>query len=66
VADINSQGHDPNKIYRGKRVVVVGGNRYKAYRGVIKDTTLEGYAWVELDARLQQPEKFSLDGLALL
>lgn len=66
VGDIKSRGHDPNKIYRGKRVIVVGGNSYKGYKGIIKDTTLEGYAWVELDVRLQQPEKISLNGLTFL
>lgn len=66
VGNIKSQGDDPNKIYHGKRVVVVGGNVYKSYRGIIKDTNVEGYAWVELDARLQHLEKISLDGLALL
>jgi hypothetical protein len=58
---------DPNKIYHGKRVIVVGGHRYKTYKGYIKNTNIEGYAWVELDALFQnQLEKISLDSLAFL
>jgi hypothetical protein len=35
VVNIRSRGDDPNRIYQGKRVIVVGRNR----------TNLEGYAW---------------------
>lgn len=66
IGDSLLRGQDPNKIYLGKRVVVVGGTSYKAYRGTIKTTNPDGYAWVELDARQQQVVKFALEGLALL
>jgi len=59
-------GDDLNKIYHGKRVVVVGGNSYKSYKGIVKNTNVKGYAWVELEARLQQHVKISLNYLALL
>jgi transcription elongation factor len=64
--DIKFGQDDPNKIYHGKRVIIVGGNRYKGYKGIIKHTNLKGYAWVELEARLQQLEKISLNCLAIL
>lgn len=66
IGNIKFRDDDPNKIYHGKRVVVVGSNFYKSYKGIIKDTNAEGYAWVQLDTRLQHLEKITLDGLALL
>jgi len=60
------RGQDPNKIYLGKRVIVIGGTSYKSYKGTVKSTNPDGHAWVELDARQQQVVKFSLKSLALL
>lgn len=60
------RGQDPNKIYHGKRVIVVGDTPYKSYKGMIKTTNPDGYAWVELEARQQQVVKFYLENLALL
>lgn len=59
-------GRDPNRIYHGKRVVVIGGTHYKSYKGIVKDTHPDGQAWVELEARQQQIVKFPLENLALL
>ena len=60
------KGYDPNKIYHGKRVIVVGETPYKSYKGIIKSTNPDGLAWVELEARQQQVVKFALESLALL
>lgn len=60
------QGRDPNRIYHGKRVIVIGGSHYKSYKGIIKDTNPDGQAWVELEARQQDTIRFSLENLALL
>lgn len=60
------QGQDPNKIYHGKRVIMLGDMPYKSYKGTIKTTNPDGYAWVELEACQQQVVKFSLENLALL
>ncbi|KAJ3503180.1 hypothetical protein NLJ89_g8551 [Agrocybe chaxingu] len=45
---------DPNAIYIGKRIQVVGKSVYKGYKGSIKNTNAKGTAWVELDARMGQ------------
>jgi hypothetical protein len=62
------KGEDPNKIYVGKRVMVVGRHQYKSYKGTIKTTHPAGDAWVELDALYGQQKviKFTLCDLALL
>jgi ribosomal protein L24 len=59
-------GRDPNRIYHGKRVVVIGGTHYKSYNGIIKDTSPDGHAWVELEALQQQVVRLPLENLALL
>lgn len=64
--DFLLRGRDPNKIYHGKRVIVIGDTPYKSYKGTIKSTNPEGFAWVELEARQQQVVKFRLESLALL
>ncbi|KAF8199073.1 hypothetical protein BJ912DRAFT_687982 [Pholiota molesta] len=43
-----------NDVYIGKRVMVIARNAMKGYRGVIKSTTPDGCAFVELDALLRQ------------
>jgi len=59
-------GQDPNKIYHGKRVIVIGDSHFKSYKGSIKYTNPDRQAWVELEARQQQIVQFSLENLALL
>jgi len=58
-------GRDPNDVYIGKRVKVVGGNHYKGYEGLIKTTTPSGVAWVELTARLQTRVEIPISNLAI-
>ena len=43
---------DPNQVYIGKDVVVINKSRWKGYRGIIKSTSPDGLAWVELQATL--------------
>ena len=58
-------GRDPNDVYIGKRVIVVGGNPYKGYEGLIKTTTPNGVARVELTARLQNCVEIPISHLAI-
>ncbi|KAF9474831.1 hypothetical protein BDN70DRAFT_815019 [Pholiota conissans] len=44
---------NPNDVYIGKRVMIIGSHQLKGYKGGIKTTTPEGDAFVELDACLQ-------------
>ena len=60
------KGEDPNKMFIGKRVMVVGPHQYKSYKGTIKITHPSGDAWVELDALQQKMIKVTLCDLALL
>jgi len=60
------KGEDPNKVFIGKRVMVVGRHQYKSYKGTIKITHPAGDAWVELDALQQKIVRFTLSDLALL
>lgn len=46
--------------------MVVGTHELKGYKGVIKSTTPDGYAFVQLDTRLQQNIKLNLADLARL
>ena len=64
---------DPNRVHIGKRVMVVGGiggnadaRHYKSYKGTIKNTSLAGAVWVELDALGQKVIQLALSDLALL
>jgi ethanolamine utilization protein EutQ (cupin superfamily) len=58
-------GRDPNDVYIGKRVTVVGGSLYKGYKGLIKTTTPTGMAQVELDACLQSRVDVQISHLAI-
>jgi hypothetical protein len=60
------KGEDPNKIFIGKRVMVVGPHQYKSYKGTIKITNPTGDAWVQLDALQQKLVQLTLHDLALL
>ena len=57
---------NPNAVYIGKRVIAVGINNWKGYKGHIKDTDPAGNAWVELDARQQQVQQIKIGHLAFL
>ncbi|KAF8960609.1 hypothetical protein BDZ97DRAFT_1921993 [Flammula alnicola] len=59
-------GKDPNGVYKGKRVIVIGSHAWKGYKGLIKDTSPLGKAWVELEACLQRVVELSLGDLAFL
>ncbi|KDR66612.1 hypothetical protein GALMADRAFT_1147853 [Galerina marginata CBS 339.88] len=65
--DDRKMKHDPNRKFIGKEVMIVGANHFKACRGVIRDTTWEGEASVEL-ALFNHPrqEKFHLSHLRLV
>jgi transcription elongation factor len=58
-------GRDPNEVYIGKRVKLVGASFYKGYKGLIKNTTPNGMARVELDARLQGSVEVQISHLAI-
>ena len=60
------KGEDPNKIFIGKWIMVVGRHQYKSYKGTIKITNPAGDAWVKLDALQQKMVKLTLCDLALL
>ena len=62
----NLDGYNPNSIYVSKRVMVVGRHHDKGYKGFIKSTTSDGYAFLQLDARPQQSIKIQLTDLASL
>ncbi|PPQ76734.1 hypothetical protein CVT26_004428 [Gymnopilus dilepis] len=53
---------DLNRVYIGKRVMVVGSHRLKGYLGLIRDTTPSGTAIVELDAT-HRMERVPIDSL---
>ena len=55
---------NPNDVFNSKRVVVVGNHVLKGYEGTVKSTTPDGYAFVELDSRIQQTYKVNLYDLA--
>ena len=57
---------NPNDVYNSKRVIVIGNHQFKGYKGRIKSTTADGYAFLELDSRLQQRYKVKLLDLACL
>lgn len=59
-------GRNPNDIYLGKRVVVIGMHHLKGYKGHIRSTSPDGYAMVQLDTQLQQTQKIELVDLASL
>ncbi|KAJ3502642.1 hypothetical protein NLJ89_g8792 [Agrocybe chaxingu] len=57
---------NPNQKYVGKHVQVVGADTFKGSRGVIKDTSFNGYAFVRLDIfNHVQLEKIHLSHLRL-
>ena len=43
---------DPNHKFIGKHVIVINKSQWKGYRGIIKSTSPDGLAWVELEATL--------------
>lgn len=57
---------NPNDIYDSMRVMVIGNHGLKGYKGRIKSTTPDGYAFLQLDTRLQQIMKMKLLDLACL
>jgi len=58
---------NPNKVYVGKRVMVVGKQTLKGYKGVILDVSLDGMASLALDGRGKSYQKpMALDNLRLL
>ena len=59
-------GRNPNQVYEGVRVIVIARHQFKGYKGIVKETTPEGLAIVQLDSRLQQPVQFKLVELAYL
>ncbi len=60
------RGQDPNKAYHEKRIIIVGETHYKSYKGIVKNTNLDGYAWVQLEARQQETVKIPISQIALL
>jgi hypothetical protein len=60
------RGQDPNKAYHEKRIIIVGETHYKSYKGIVKNTSLDGYAWVQLEARQQETVKIPISQIALL
>ncbi|KAJ3517707.1 hypothetical protein NLJ89_g344 [Agrocybe chaxingu] len=57
---------NPNQVYVGKRVMVVGKHAYKGAAGVVKDTTLRGDAMVELAIfNFNRHERISLGNLCI-
>ena len=59
-------GENPNDVYNSLRVMVIGSHELKGYKGHIKSTTLDGYAFLQLDTRLQKSIKVKLVDLARL
>lgn len=57
--------NNPNRIYHRKHVIVTGSQQYKGYRGIIKDTNLQGEAIVELAIHPPKVVKLKLDTLHL-
>lgn len=57
---------DPNSIYIGKHVLVVGAHTFKGYRGIIKQTNFEGQAWVELEACQQKVLQMGFGDLCIM
>ena len=57
---------NPNDVYTAKRVMVIGSHELKGYKGFIKSTTPDGYAFLQLDTRLQQSTAVKLVDLACL
>lgn len=54
---------NPNHVYHNKQVIVTGSHIYKGYRGIIKDTTPQGQAFVELAINPPKVVEFKLDTL---
>jgi len=65
--DKRSIRHNPNQIFVGKKVMVIGAHDLKGSTGVIKDTTPEGHAFLQMDI-FNRPrlEKFSLQELCFM
>lgn len=57
---------NPNDVFNSKRVRVIGHHEWKGYKGIIKSTTPDGYAFVQLDTHLQKSLKVELTHLACL
>lgn len=59
---------DLNSVYIGKHVIVVNKSQFKGYRGIIKNTSPDGRAWVELEATLiahQRTQVIKLEHLGM-
>lgn len=59
-------GQNSNDIYNSMRVMVIGHHELKGYKGLIKSTTVDGYAFLQLDCRPQQNIAVKLVDLACL
>ena len=57
---------NPNDVFNSMRVVVIGNHEWKGYKGFIKSTTLDDFAFVQLDTHLQRSFKVKLNNLARL
>jgi hypothetical protein len=56
-------GKNPNDVYIGKRVMVIGLHQLKGYKGRITSTTPDGWAFLQLDSRLQHSTRIELADL---
>ena len=59
---------DRNSVYIGKHVVVINKSQWKGYKGIIKSTSPDGFARVELEATLiahQRTQVIRLEQLAM-
>ncbi len=45
----NLGDQNPNDVFKSMRVVVIGNHEWKGYKGFIKSTTPDGYAFLQLD-----------------
>ena len=65
--DRNAMKQNPNTQYVGKEVVVVGTHHFKGSTGTIKDTTIDGHAFVALNIfNHGRPEKIGLKSLRIV
>ena len=59
---------DRNSVHIGKHVLVINKSQWKGYKGIIKSTSPDGFARVELQATLiahQRTQVIRLDQLAM-
>ena len=62
----NLSEQNPNDVFNSMHVVVIGNHEWKGYKGFIKSTTPDGYAFLQLDTHLQRSLKVNLNHLARL